>query len=186
VPGTQNITFIAAYARKSVVAVSRHAVIWSNRAIGHSQRCMERPLWPRPRLTLAGLGLDGRARTASTFRFGRAAETGSPTSRLPSTRGLACLRAKDGRPRRLNDRAFHYFDRGWKAGIPVEDSCRRWAWESYHSQMNQTGVSSVRRRLPRTWVCGLSAARRTCSMNEEHSPPSIARRPDRATDGSAA
>jgi hypothetical protein len=37
VPATQNITFIAASARKSVVAVSRHAVIWPNRAIGHSE-----------------------------------------------------------------------------------------------------------------------------------------------------
>ena len=49
------------------------------------------------------------------------------------------VRRKDGRPRRLGDRAFSYFDRGWKPGIPVEDSCRRWAWESYHSQMNQVG-----------------------------------------------
>ncbi|WP_343708398.1 hypothetical protein [Mycobacterium sp.] len=50
------------------------------------------------------------------------------------------VRRKDGRPRRLNDRAFKYFDGGWKAGIPVEDSCRQWAWESYHSQMNQIGT----------------------------------------------
>ncbi|WP_133057880.1 hypothetical protein [Mycolicibacterium conceptionense] len=48
-------------------------------------------------------------------------------------------RSKDGRPKRLNDRAFTYFDVGWKAGIPVENSTRHWAWESYHSQMNQTG-----------------------------------------------
>lgn len=50
------------------------------------------------------------------------------------------VRRKDGRPRQLSDRAFSYFDRGWKPGIPVEDSCRRWAWESYHSQMNQVGT----------------------------------------------
>ena len=62
-----------------IVAVSRHAVIWPNRAIGHSERCKGRPLSPRPRLTVAGLGLDGRARTASALRFGRAADTGSPT-----------------------------------------------------------------------------------------------------------
>jgi hypothetical protein len=51
----------------------------------------------------------------------------------------ADARRKDGRPRRLSDRAFTYFDGGWKAGIPVEDSCRHWGWENYHSQMNQTG-----------------------------------------------
>lgn len=49
------------------------------------------------------------------------------------------VRRKDGRPKRLNDRAFTYFDNGWKVGIPVEDSTRHWAWESYHSQLNQTG-----------------------------------------------
>ncbi|WP_280830999.1 NACHT domain-containing protein [Mycolicibacterium frederiksbergense] len=49
------------------------------------------------------------------------------------------VRRKGGRPRRLNDRAFTYFDSGWKPGIPVEQSSRHWAWESYHSQMNQTG-----------------------------------------------
>jgi hypothetical protein len=53
----------------------RHAVIWPNRAIGRSERCKGRPLSPRPRLAVAGLGLDGRARTASTLRFGRAADT---------------------------------------------------------------------------------------------------------------
>ena len=58
-----------------IVAVSRHAVIWPNLAIGHSERCKGRPLSPRPRLTVAGLGLDGRARTASTLRFGCAADT---------------------------------------------------------------------------------------------------------------
>lgn len=49
------------------------------------------------------------------------------------------VRRKDGRPKRLSDRAFSYFDGGWKLGIPVEDSCRRWAWESHHSQLNQVG-----------------------------------------------
>src|ERR1700759_1938502 len=58
-----------------IVAVSRHAVIWPNLAIGHSERFKGRPLSPRPRLTVAGLGLDGRARTASTLRFGCAADT---------------------------------------------------------------------------------------------------------------
>ena len=49
------------------------------------------------------------------------------------------VRRNDGRPRRVSDRAFDYFDRGWKTGIPVEDSCRRWSWESYHSDLNQVG-----------------------------------------------
>lgn len=49
------------------------------------------------------------------------------------------VRRKDGRPKRLSSRAFTYFDAGRKVGIPVEDSARQWAWESYHSQMNQTG-----------------------------------------------
>src|ERR1700751_257996 len=53
----------------------RHAVIWPNLAIGRSERCKGRPLSPLPRLTVAGLGLDGRARTASTLRFGCAADT---------------------------------------------------------------------------------------------------------------
>ncbi|WP_142392598.1 hypothetical protein [Mycobacterium sp. 3519A] len=51
----------------------------------------------------------------------------------------AHVRRRDGRPKRLNDRAFTYFDSGWKVGIPVENSTRHWAWESYHSQMNQIG-----------------------------------------------
>lgn len=49
------------------------------------------------------------------------------------------VRRKDGRPKRLNDRAFTYFDAGWRVGIPVEGSTRQWAWESHHSQLNQTG-----------------------------------------------
>lgn len=51
----------------------------------------------------------------------------------------ADVRRKNGSPKRLNDRAFAYFDDRWKSGIPVEDSSRLWGWESYHSQMNQTG-----------------------------------------------
>ncbi|MEI2672384.1 MAG: hypothetical protein V9G13_15020 [Marmoricola sp.] len=49
------------------------------------------------------------------------------------------VRTGRGLPRRLNDRAFDYFDSGWKRGILVEDSCRRWSWEDYHSQLNQVG-----------------------------------------------
>jgi hypothetical protein len=49
------------------------------------------------------------------------------------------VRTGRGSPRRLNDRAFDYFDAGWRRGIPVEDSCRRWSWEDYHSQLNQVG-----------------------------------------------
>jgi hypothetical protein len=50
------------------------------------------------------------------------------------------VRTKRGLPRRLSDRAFDYFDGGWRSGIPVEDSCRRWSWESYHSDLNQVGT----------------------------------------------
>lgn len=49
------------------------------------------------------------------------------------------VRNERGMPKRLNDRAFDYFDSGWRRGIPVEDSCRRWSWEDYHSQLNQVG-----------------------------------------------
>lgn len=49
------------------------------------------------------------------------------------------VRNQRGVPKRLNDRAFDYFDSGWRRGIPVEDSCRRWAWEDHHSQLNQVG-----------------------------------------------
>jgi hypothetical protein len=49
------------------------------------------------------------------------------------------VRTKSGHPKRLSDRAFENFVRGRRVGIPVEDSCRQWAWESHHSQMNQTG-----------------------------------------------
>jgi len=43
------------------------------------------------------------------------------------------------RPNPSRSNTISYFDRGWKPGIPVEDSCRRWAWESHHSQLNQVG-----------------------------------------------
>lgn len=49
------------------------------------------------------------------------------------------VRTAGGRARRLNDRAFGYFGSRWKRGIPVESTCRRWAWEDYHSQLNQVG-----------------------------------------------
>jgi hypothetical protein len=49
------------------------------------------------------------------------------------------VRTTRGAPKRVSDRAFAYFDRKWKPGIPVEDTCRRWAWESHHSELNQTG-----------------------------------------------
>lgn len=49
------------------------------------------------------------------------------------------VRTARGMPKRLNDRAFDYFDNGWKQGIQVENTCRRWSWEDYHSQLNQVG-----------------------------------------------
>lgn len=49
------------------------------------------------------------------------------------------VRTERGRPKRLNDRAFDYFDSGWRRGVPVEGSCRRWSWEVHHSQLNQVG-----------------------------------------------
>lgn len=49
------------------------------------------------------------------------------------------VRTSGGLPRRVSDRAFDYFDRRWKPGIPVEPTCRQWAWESYHSELNQIG-----------------------------------------------
>lgn len=49
------------------------------------------------------------------------------------------VRTSSGLPRRMNDRAFDYFDRRWKPGIPVESTCRQWVWESYHSELNQIG-----------------------------------------------
>lgn len=50
------------------------------------------------------------------------------------------VRTKRGLPKRVSDRAFNYFEHRWRPGIPVEDSCRRWAWESYHSELNQVGT----------------------------------------------
>lgn len=49
------------------------------------------------------------------------------------------VRTKDGRPKPLNDKAFAYFDNGWRVGISVESACRQWVWEPHHSQMNQVG-----------------------------------------------
>jgi hypothetical protein len=50
------------------------------------------------------------------------------------------VRTAHGAPRHMNDRAFEYFEHNRsKPGIPVESACRRWEWESYHSQLNQTG-----------------------------------------------
>ena len=49
------------------------------------------------------------------------------------------VRNARGKPRHATDRAFDYFDLGWKRGIPVENSSRRWGWESYHSALNQAG-----------------------------------------------
>jgi hypothetical protein len=49
------------------------------------------------------------------------------------------VRTERGMPRHLNDRAFDYFEHGWRRGIAVEDACRRWSWEDYHSQLNQVG-----------------------------------------------
>jgi hypothetical protein len=50
------------------------------------------------------------------------------------------VRNASGTARRLNDRAFDYFSSGWKDGIRVENSARSFAWESHHSDMNQTQV----------------------------------------------
>lgn len=49
------------------------------------------------------------------------------------------VRSERGRPRRLNDRAFDYFDGQWRRRIPVECTTRHWSWEDYHSQLNQVG-----------------------------------------------
>ncbi len=80
----------------------------------------------------------------------------------------ADARSKDGRPKRLNDRAFTYLDRGsWKRGIPVEDACRHWGWESYHSQMNQTG--GVMFPAPRiATVLGLRVVGGSSDMVDQH------------------
>jgi hypothetical protein len=53
------------------------------------------------------------------------------------------VRTMSGAPRRLGDRAFDYFDGSWRRGIPVEQTCRRWSWETHHSQLNQVGGTVV-------------------------------------------
>ena len=50
------------------------------------------------------------------------------------------VRNPSGKARRLNDRAFDYFSSGWRRGIQVEDSVRRFSWEGHHSALNQTQV----------------------------------------------
>jgi hypothetical protein len=49
------------------------------------------------------------------------------------------VRTTTGRPKRVSDRAFDYFLKRWRSGIAVEPTCRQWAWESYHSELNQVG-----------------------------------------------
>lgn len=50
------------------------------------------------------------------------------------------VRTAAGTPRRTRERAFDYYVRGrWRPGIPVEAATRTWAWESYHSELNQVG-----------------------------------------------
>ena len=49
------------------------------------------------------------------------------------------VRTPSGRPRHTGARAFGYFDGRWKSGIPVESTCRRWAWESHQSPIDQGG-----------------------------------------------
>lgn len=48
------------------------------------------------------------------------------------------VRNPSGTARRLNDRAFTYFSDGWRRGFPVEDSVRRFGWESNRNELNQT------------------------------------------------
>jgi hypothetical protein len=48
-------------------------------------------------------------------------------------------RTATGRPMKTRERAFDYFVQGrWRPGVPVEATSRRWVWESYHSDLNQT------------------------------------------------
>lgn len=48
------------------------------------------------------------------------------------------VRTPRGLPKRVNDRAFDYYhDNRWQIGIPIEHTCRRWIWESHHSELNQ-------------------------------------------------
>ena len=50
------------------------------------------------------------------------------------------LRDKNGKSRPDRREAFRYHDRKrWRAGIPVEVPVRRFAWEHYHSTLNQVG-----------------------------------------------
>ena len=40
----------------------------------------------------------------------------------------------------MNQRAFNYYSgKRWRSGIRVEACTRKWAWESYHSELNQVG-----------------------------------------------
>lgn len=50
------------------------------------------------------------------------------------------VRNPSGTARRLNDRAFDYFSSGWRKGIAVESSVRRFSWEPHHSELNQVQV----------------------------------------------
>ena len=57
-----------------------------------------------------------------------------------SRRYGADVRTSTGAPKRMRERAFDYYAGGrWSAGIPVEAATRHWAWESYHSELNQVG-----------------------------------------------
>lgn len=59
--------------------------------------------------------------------------------------------AQEGRTggRRQIDRAFYGYKHGKWGGIPLEVPIRRWAWESYHSELNQ--VSGI--DLPSPSIC---------------------------------
>lgn len=58
-----------------------------------------------------------------------------------STRYAPELRNTSGDARRQTDRGFPRYENGRWTGIPVEIPVRRWAWESYHSELTQ--ISSV-------------------------------------------
>lgn len=54
------------------------------------------------------------------------------------------VRAASGVPKHMLQRAFDYYANGrWRSGIAVEAATRTWAWESYHSELNQTGSVEV-------------------------------------------
>lgn len=57
-----------------------------------------------------------------------------------STRYGPDLRNGRGVARRQIDRAFLGYENGRWTGIPVEVPVRRWAWESYHSELTQAGT----------------------------------------------